>query len=381
MLSLPQPSWKSVPTLIRILMRLSIHTCSRFRYIEPSFCESGNLTWQIEYDCILQPDFELVNTFLKQFSTSFQKLVSCKVDAVRYNMKDRITLTVTPSPSGSDKTAEESHLANGNKRPRYGIGFVPSSKVTLDQEKSDLTTSVFHDPSKRKRRGSGSQKKSVERYIASSVKIVSERDLSATSSDSESDAKDSPKPETSVASSETTQNAEITAVSVIEPSSDCQLSQSFVNMSLKANETSRAYQLARLNDVRIYGLVRLYLAYLSKQKIEVNIEGETRASLTAKIISEGLPVGEKLVAVWYEYGRMRSLSDEEIKQDLECYYSYCTTSRMMHLQRAKELTRKWLGLRGGSGFPQSSLSVVRENNGPLKDIRVMLDDHLIERFN
>lgn len=389
---LPKPHWMNFQALMTLLSSVSISKFSRFRYAEPSIHESGKISWLIEYSCTINSTRSDIVHILREFKETFQSKFKCSVLSISYNFKDRISLKVINNnnnnqldvsikPKYSEKSTAE---GSGNFHPkRGGLGFVPSTLKTLEQEQGSqkiMTNPMSTKDSQsgtKSRRSVNSKKLATERYIQAKLQRCSKVEV---------------REEVPLPTSHDQENRNIR----IEDTSSTLPPQNTLNES-KDNEprtavtrltlASPTYAKYRLNDSRIYSMVRLYIAYLGHQDVSVNFEGETKASLGMKIKSEGLPLGKELTTLWYQFGRSRELSDIEISTDLESYESYCKTSRVMRLQRATVLTRQWLGLKGGSILPQTPLEfselqkVTGIGNRHNNVINVKLDNVDICRFS
>lgn len=362
-----------------LLSKITVHNFSRFRYAEPIMNDTGHISWLIEYNCII--NVSDLKTFLQSFRKSFEEKIECNVHHISYNFKDRISLIISPKivkqnirPKGVKVEVKRPFRPGfgfiASSKKTSGIGFVASSMKTLDAEIKTI----------KKKRGAGSKQKATERYIerAKSHKIESER-LSVTITSQKGMIPKQVDPQERVVSTKVDLQTTLVDKPILEKATPIDMK----SVISRLTSTSDTYARSRFNDSRIYSMARTYIAYLSHQDICVSYEGDTRVSLGLKLKSEGLPLGTELTNLWYEFGRNRGLEDDEIKADLLTYQAYCKTSRVMRLQRACELTRKWLGLKGGHSYtlPPSSVKGRVDRNDNRRTVILELDDVQIEQFS
>lgn len=370
---LPPPSWKNVHLVYSVIIRYVFHKFLQIRYIEPTIDTSGYISWLIEFHCVFNGDAAEVVSFLKDIKEKFQKQFSCSVINIRYNFKDRITIIA------SSKGFTTKDNGAKNRTPRYGIGFIPSSVKTLDEEKK-TTFENDHTATNERQKNRKSKNSRLKAYNKSQVRIANKYRSSDSLTVKKDDIKISvdglEKVEKSTTCDVKSPRDVITStsVAVIPAETIDSLPSNAMTRSAALVMKSRSHALARLNDHRIFSMVRTYLAYLEKEKANIVYDGETRISLGMKITSEGLPLKDELKTLWYEFGEKRGLTIDEIKSDLESYAVYCKSSRITRLQNMMHGTRKWLGLKGG--IPSSSLSSVTVDRRHL----LVLDTETISSF-
>lgn len=371
---LPVVHPSNIGRLMFLLTKFLINDFSRIRYVEPSYCcESNTILWLIEYSSVLNfRDYKHLSTILTSFKLNFERLFHCKVISINYNLKDRISLKV----SVNKRTVTTD--VGITKHP--GIGFVQSSKKTLEEEKREFSNDKTQCR-KKSRRSKNSKEQAILKY---KFRLVDKEDIDGNNVEKKISVectqpmKDKDR-ETKEKLSDDGKKASSGSEDNIPCDRDKDNVTPFRNVVARLSSMSRSHARARLNDAKIYASVRLYIAYLGHQKIDVVFEGNTKVSLGTYIQSEGLPLGQDLTELWYEYGKARGLTDAEIRTDLESYQAYCMTSRILRLESARKGVRSWLGLRGGCTLPLTPLKYsVVDRHHPVK---VSLDNQEFERFN
>lgn len=105
------------------------------------------------------------------------------------------------------------------------------------------------------------------------------------------------------------------------------------------------YALSRLNNDKLYKIIRLYVAYLHEQPVTANFDGHTVISAKARIGSEGLPTDPaKLKKLLIEFNNRFDISTEDSQADLDALRNFCRSSKINELQRNKENFNKFYNL-------------------------------------
>lgn len=331
MLSLPPVHKMYKETLWTIISKTLKNKLMRLKYIESSIDNHGFISWQIEFACVLNGcNADFVN-YLKTFRLEFEALFQCKVHRLRYNYKDRITITVTSDkyeiPKEMSKNRENlaSDMSVKELPSRDGIGFVPSSAKTLEGEKEVVAKSIDPVTSKVKknRRSKATRERCLQRYLS---KIKEYRESNPQEKKDVTDV---------ISVSSDCHQSDIFDEGSIPVKDDVKFDKKKVDVpegpdhlkiQARITQQSRSDATARLNDCRIYQMVRLYLAYLGRADSEVIFEGETRTSLGLKIKSEGLPLGSELTDMWYQFCKSRGANSTDVLKDLQAYENYCKSS-------------------------------------------------------
>lgn len=107
------------------------------------------------------------------------------------------------------------------------------------------------------------------------------------------------------------------------------------------------YALSRLNNEKLYKVIRLYVAYLHDQPASVYHEGYTVISAKARIGSEGLPTDPtKLKKLFSEFNNRFDISSDDTQADLDALRNFCRSSKINEIQRNKENFNKFYNLNG-----------------------------------
>lgn len=356
-----------------VLKGRCIHPYARYRYCEPAMSLSRGDMWRVEYDIILACPRTMIKKTLKSFSINFSKIFSCHVCDVDYNYRDRLTLLVTPVPDrvsfvrGECKTLEEE---------REKFKTIPLAEdLVCEDPVSDDESRTIPESRKSRRRGKGKHHSRTSNGGSRPVLMCQ----------SKPELKDSEDHEECASSSVTTE----VSVSVIDKidavnKDDRELRTSLVPslpIMVRMTQQHRTYALSRFRDQRIYQLARLYLAYLMKETTEVVFDGKTKTSIEMELKSEGLPVGEELSQMYYEFCIMNGQEERNVRLDLDSYYGYCRTSRLIRLNQARDSVRKYFGLKGGFEGPQTSVGFEATRVKNTFHTRVSLDGKDLVRYN
>jgi len=110
-------------------------------------------------------------------------------------------------------------------------------------------------------------------------------------------------------------------------------------MSYKENGQ---YVLARLNDHKLYTILRNYIGFLHDQPASVFHEGFNCISSKVHLGSEGLPTDVKsLRKLLDEYNLRFDLSSKETQADLDAVRTHCQSIKINNIQRDKENFNKF----------------------------------------
>lgn len=107
---------------------------------------------------------------------------------------------------------------------------------------------------------------------------------------------------------------------------------------LDYNRINRMQLEGYLTKPGTYDMVRLYLAYLCKNR-DKHYEGQTFISVRVKLRAMGFPVEvEKVREIYMQYCRSQGNTDEETERDLTIFEKHICSKRV-NLQYADERTR------------------------------------------
>ena len=88
--------------------------------------------------------------------------------------------------------------------------------------------------------------------------------------------------------------------------------------------------------------MRDYLAYFEATKDGEVIAGESRLSSEIKIKSEGMPIGEDLRKIYFEFTTGMGATQEDVTRDLERVRTYLASTRITWLQALRETDRRYM---------------------------------------
>lgn len=110
---------------------------------------------------------------------------------------------------------------------------------------------------------------------------------------------------------------------------------------MSANVNGR-YVLSRLNEPKIYHILRNYIGYLHDQPASVFHEGMNCISSKVHLGSEGLPTDViSLRKLLDEYNARYDFTPKDTQMDLDAIRSYCHTIKINNIQRARENHNKF----------------------------------------
>lgn len=323
---LPQPFWRNVKECYRSVSSSNVFDFAVFRHVEPTFYESGNILWSIEYTCITNKNNLDLVLFLEGFHKKFEEIFLCTVKCVSYNLKNRLIVKVESSIEGeSPKNKILSQVVEQDEH------LVSASEDTLEEEmriKSlpkqyhQLSVNSEMEKKKEKRNSNDAKQPDAAKHYQDITKIDYNSNVTSTT----------------VPTNECSCEAEKSMFEIIDShvhNSDAQILPNLISSVAETAEKFNSFVFAKFDDKSIYGAARLYLAYLSHKDDDVNYEGHTRKTVGLRLLCEGLPLGKTLIQFWYEYGMVKGLSEFDIEIDLISFYRFCETKYMLRRQHAK----------------------------------------------
>ena len=111
---------------------------------------------------------------------------------------------------------------------------------------------------------------------------------------------------------------------------------------IRMTRQSLTYATQRLRHRGLFQLVRDYLAYFEATKDGEVIAGESRLSSEIKIKSEGMPIGEDLRKIYFEFTTGMGATQEDVTRDLERVRTYLASTRITWLQALRETDRRYM---------------------------------------
>lgn len=364
---LPKPSWKNLEKAKRVLQSVKLPGF-KLKYFEPSY-SIDTCNWLIEYSVERDNDFRSI---LHLFSITFLSKFSVKIAHCHNNGKDRVSVycrsigadqrvrqTGTVSEKSCPTTSQPSVVASSDIKDKPKTHFKLSGHlsqyVDMQEEKQPIVASL---PPK--------LQEQVDEYSTIVRKLSTLRvdELGSNKIEFVSGGTLFP-----VKSEDTT--SQQPGLGTHKPEEQLKRYQPPI---VKLTENSDEYAINRIiTDSNLFEMVRKYLAYLGREKVNIVCTGDTRLSLGMKIVMQGLPLGPKLTEMYYEGLKRRGLTREEILSDLEAYHSYLVSIRLQHLASSEVSINRYYGLKGGQQVKVSSpLQVTNE-----KGLKVVLNGNVV----